>query len=408
MNEEIQFGLGLDTTAFGFGQRKVLGMMKEMRDHAGDLKEGFKKAFEIAGVGIGVGMLAETGKKVLEFGESIKRGAEIAGVSSEFYQVVGAAMRETGGDAEQGARGLEKLAALIGEAAKGTGDGAEKFKQLGISVRDASGAVKNTQQVWNEISDLIAHTSSATEAAAIAADVFGEKLGPQLVSALKMGSQGLDDFGKSVQKLSDDDIKTLHELHSELDNDAIAWQVWAGKRIKWVADVASSTGRGWAMLTESFKKNGFGTTMGALLSFNGAPKNIQDEFAPQPGKTASGHQPSWAKAVGETKEYTAAMKELKAAQNAARTAGMKPEEKLRELQSESAEIQRQMDGIKDTTYERSHSVEILKLEKELVEKTAKAQELKAQIAEKEVATNKRNKDLLREIANAQGKPVSHS
>lgn len=407
MNEEITFGLGLDTSQFGVATRKIIGMVGQMRESADGLKEGFNKALEVFGVGIGIGMLSEVGKKSLEFAESIRRGAEIAGTSTDFFQTLGAAMRESGGDSEEAARGLERLATLIGEAAKGTGDGAEKFKALGIAVMDANGNVRSTQEVWNELADRVAATSSASEAAATAAEVFGEKLGPRLVEALKMGSKGLAEFGKSVAKLSDDDIKQLHQLHGELESDANQWGVWAGKVVSHIATASQGAGRGFAMLQASIKQNGFFSTMGRLFTLQGAAGNIQDEFAPLPEKTKNTHVPSWAKAVGETKEYTEAAKALKKAQDDARTAGMKPEEKLAELQREREELQRQMDNIKGSTYERAHSVEMLKLEKEAVENIAKQENLRLEIADKLKAKHEQELSMQHEIANAR-EGLAHS
>lgn len=242
VNEEIMFQMGLGIENFERNKDRAASGIKQLKTTAQDagsaIKESFKGAFEA----FSFGLLAEAGKKVLEFGERVERSAEIAGVSADFFQSAGAAMRQTGGDAEKGAKGLERLTGMIGQAVEGNTEAQKKFSDLGISIADAGGKAKSTETLWREIADRVHNATDANQAAAIAVGLFGNKLGLELVPALRAGSKGIDDFGKAASKLSDSDLKTIKEMNQTLEQSGNTAMVWAGKTIGAFANVFKAAG----------------------------------------------------------------------------------------------------------------------------------------------------------------------
>lgn len=93
-------------------------------------------------------------------------------------------------------RGLEdslrRLTRRAGEFANSGGGPAQKaFEALGISVRDASGAMKGTEQLFDEIVAGLQGVGSDAEVAAYAAQLFGDDYGPKLVPLLRQGEEGI-------------------------------------------------------------------------------------------------------------------------------------------------------------------------------------------------------------------------
>lgn len=239
MNEEIQFGMGIDVSPLAKGIRHAKEIVKEggekMRESLNEFgKAAFAPLAAIASV--------EGVRRVLEFGEGIERGAKIAGTSTDFFQTLNAAMRQTGGDAEKGAKGIEKLTALIGDAREGNKEAVETFDKLGIKINDTNGVAKDTETIFREVADKVHNAATAQERAAIATDAFGKKLGLELIPALEGGSAALDKFGASASKLSEDDLKTLSQLNKDLNEMANTAQVWSGKVIAAIGSVAAALG----------------------------------------------------------------------------------------------------------------------------------------------------------------------
>ena len=85
---------------------------------------------------------------------------------------------------------LESWVERVQEAAEGSGEGAAVFKELGISVRDAGGNIKNTESLLFEYGNALSRLSKQTERAAYNTRLLGRdgfKLGPALREIAKEG-----------------------------------------------------------------------------------------------------------------------------------------------------------------------------------------------------------------------------
>lgn len=85
---------------------------------------------------------------------------------------------------------LQKLTANIGKAAAGTGEAAPAFKEMGISLTNANGTLKNADQVLSEVADKFQGMGSAVDRGRLATELFG-KSGVKMIELLKDGSAGL-------------------------------------------------------------------------------------------------------------------------------------------------------------------------------------------------------------------------
>jgi phage-related protein len=90
------------------------------------------------------------------------------------------------------------LASNIQKASQGSGPAADAFKQLGISVTDASGNLRSTDDVMLQVADRFAQMEDGTEKAALASEIFGRRLGSELIPMLNSGGDAVRNMSTSL------------------------------------------------------------------------------------------------------------------------------------------------------------------------------------------------------------------
>lgn len=166
---------------------KSLEQVEEAAESLGDKLEKLKGSFiAIGAVWAGskvLSIVTDTADKFDELG----RNAKAVGMTAEQLGSWQFAMEQAGADAEELQGSLETMADLVGQAQLGEGEGLETFNKLGISVKDANGNLKSTDQLLTE---LTAKLGELDEATAIAyAGALG--LQPQLMAGLRANSEEL-------------------------------------------------------------------------------------------------------------------------------------------------------------------------------------------------------------------------
>ncbi len=139
--------------------------------------------------------------------------AERAGTGTEFLSRLGFAAEQSGVSFDQLHTSLTTLTERIATAPK-------EFAKWGISVEDANGGLKSTEQLVLEIATKMQSTGSASERAAMGMDLFG-KAGKELVPLLMEGTAGLEAFFEQADKLgvtvSETSSKFADEFGDTLD-----------------------------------------------------------------------------------------------------------------------------------------------------------------------------------------------
>mgnify|MGYP003295143816 CR=1 FL=1 len=90
---------------------------------------------------------------------------------------------------------MAKLVRNMASAQDGTGNAAEAFKALGVSVTDANGELRNNQDVFGEVIDALGKMENETERDAIAMAIFGKSAGD--LNPL------IEDGGETYRKVSE-------------------------------------------------------------------------------------------------------------------------------------------------------------------------------------------------------------
>jgi hypothetical protein len=143
----------------------------------------------------------KTGIAVSEL-SSLANTADLAGVSNE-----------------QLGSALVKLNKSIAEAASGSKEQSEAFKNLGISVKDANGNIRPTADILGDVAGAFSGAADGATKTQYAMALFG-KAGADLIPFLNTGKQGItefgasfgDDFAKNAEAFNDNITKINQQL----------------------------------------------------------------------------------------------------------------------------------------------------------------------------------------------------
>lgn len=146
--------------------------------------------------------------------------------------------------------GIVKLNEAMSEAAQDTKLYSEAFDDLGVSVVDADGKLRNTEEVFFDVADAIATMSNNADKVDLVKAIFG-KAGTELLPLLNEGKEGLAALREEAERMgkvmSTDTAKASEELN---DNLTRLTAVGRGFAIQ----IASPIIRGLADITEEMRK----------------------------------------------------------------------------------------------------------------------------------------------------------
>ena len=108
---------------------------------------------------------------------------------------------------------------------KGTGPAAEAFARLGVTLTDANGKVRETDQVMLDLADKFKAMPDGTEKAALASQIFGQRLGSELIPMLNSGGDAVRNMGTALTQDFADKAAAfndrLEDMQEKLGNLAI-------------------------------------------------------------------------------------------------------------------------------------------------------------------------------------------
>lgn len=155
---------------------------------------------------------------VTEMATQIDRGAAGLGVSTDQFQRLQYAAQAAGLEANDLGESMGALAQRAQDAASG-GGAAQTFRDLGVSVADASGNVKSANDLFLEAADALQRMGPGTRQTAAALQLFGEK-GRRLLPVLGQGRAGVqalfDEFDQLGGGIDDEAIQATRDFSREL------------------------------------------------------------------------------------------------------------------------------------------------------------------------------------------------
>ena len=177
----------------------------------------FGKLGAVSGLA-GGGIFALT-KGVADAGMEISQLSQAAGVGVKTMQELSYAAKMNGLETEELAMQMATLGEWMVEANNGNEDMQKTFKAMGISVTDASGKLKKSDQVLMEMSDTFAQMEDGPTKSALAIKFFGDA-GLKMLPMLSKGSKNIKELGHEANKLglvmSNDSVNSSKAFSSGL------------------------------------------------------------------------------------------------------------------------------------------------------------------------------------------------
>ena len=141
---------------------------------------------------IGIGAIGAFAKRSLDAADSMSKLSQRTGVAAPMLDKFRQAAELSDTSIQSLEKAFPNLARGIDDAVvKGTGPAAEAFNRLGIGLTDAQGDVRDTDQVMLDLADRFKQMPDGTEKAALASQIFGQRLGSELIPMLNMGGDAV-------------------------------------------------------------------------------------------------------------------------------------------------------------------------------------------------------------------------
>jgi hypothetical protein len=139
-------------------------------------------------------------KSSIDSADALSDLSQSTGVSVEQLSALSYAADFSAVSQEALASSLVKLSKSMSDTARGTGDAEAAFKALGISVTNADGSLRDSEDVLGDLANEFAKYEDGAEKSALAVAVFG-KAGADLIPFLNQGKAGIKELTDEAERL---------------------------------------------------------------------------------------------------------------------------------------------------------------------------------------------------------------
>ena len=141
--------------------------------------------------------LVSMAKNALDNADALSKMAQRTGATVESLSKFQKAAELSDSSIEGVGKGLVQLSKSMVAAQTGTGAQAEAFNQLGISLKNADGSLRSTDEVMLDLAEKFKTMPDGPEKTAAAMKLLG-KSGAELIPMLNMGREGIEKLGGSM------------------------------------------------------------------------------------------------------------------------------------------------------------------------------------------------------------------
>jgi hypothetical protein len=213
--------LGLDAAEFTKGLTKAEYETRQFQERMVRNATAIGAAFKSIATGFVAVSIVKGFKDVVGQLDDLDEAAQAVGASSAVALAnFRRAALDSGVGVEQLDKALTKLNIKMAAAASGDADAAQAFKTLGINVKDAAGNLRASDDVLKDVAEAFSKYRDGAQKSALAAEIFGEKVGPRMISLLNQGKAGLEGYNQVTQQT----IDHAKELQSQFDKLGAATQ----------------------------------------------------------------------------------------------------------------------------------------------------------------------------------------
>ena len=212
------------TKAVGVAQGSLKGLQTQMTSLEALSAKGFSFG-GIAGIGLSAtaaaAALVGAVKSAADYGDQLANMSERTGVAVEELSKLQYAAKLSDTSNEALGKGLANLSNLMAAAAVGSKDSAALFEKFHIELRNGDGTVKASNDVLLELADVFSAMPDGVEKTALATELFGKKMGQEMIPLLNLGSAGLKSMGDEAERLglvlSGEQAKAAADFNDNLD-----------------------------------------------------------------------------------------------------------------------------------------------------------------------------------------------
>lgn len=195
----LNYQAAVNITANYTGDRQVQKAKDDFRQlgtNVADMKNGMSNAVgalkALAGAFV-VREAVEFAKNLLDVGVQMDELRQKTGISVEVLSSMKSAAEDNGLEFEKLEGGLKKYSVTLAQAQAGNQKSVAGFQAMGLSLKDLKN--QSPDQVLAKLADKFQAMQDGPTKAALAASIFGQKVGPDLIPLLNKGSDALDKFG---------------------------------------------------------------------------------------------------------------------------------------------------------------------------------------------------------------------
>ena len=204
------------------GTNRTATAMQRLKLAAGNAIKGIQRLGIAAG--IGVAAVSKMAFDNLQLADSMSKMSQRTGIAVPQLDRFRQAANLSDTSIESMGKGFGILAKNMKDAVeKGTGPANDAFNQLGIKLTDSNGKLRATDQVILDVADKFSKMENGTEKAALASQLFGQRLGGDLIPLLNLGSAEIAKFGTTMTQegadraaMFNDRVATLSERFSQM------------------------------------------------------------------------------------------------------------------------------------------------------------------------------------------------
>lgn len=253
----LRVSLGLDSAEFSKGlsgaQSKLSDFDKRMRNIGGKIAA-VGAAISVAGAGIALAVRGQ-----LDAADEMSKASQKFGVPIETLSKLKYAADLSDVSLETLGKSFGRLSKDMVAAGGGNKAAAEKFADIGVAVKDATGKIRPSEAVMSDIADVMAKMPDGAEKTALALNLFG-KSGAELIPLLNGGGAAMremmaeaDALGLTISEKTGKDAEAFNdnltrlqmafrglatEITAALLPAMLTLSEWAVNLAKWFGDLS--------------------------------------------------------------------------------------------------------------------------------------------------------------------------
>jgi hypothetical protein len=159
-------------------------------------------------------------KGAIDAADALNDLSERTGIATDSLSKLQYAAKLSDVSTEEFATNIAKFNRSIAETARGTGEAQKAFAAIGVSVKDANGNIKATDELLAEVADKFAQYEDGANKSALAMALFGRS-GVSMITFLNNGREGLARMGGELERLGGvimpDAARRAGEFNDNLD-----------------------------------------------------------------------------------------------------------------------------------------------------------------------------------------------